>query len=197
MSLFKIKDLSSKPAVKPLSPSGLKQSASGAHRLGKSLIDLERTIEELVPDQALQFATAGRWSMHQLLEYLLRKTGPCRVWMTTWTITEEPMRALLGMITDGLILELNAVLDYRIERRKPEAFQLANSIITRIRLTKCHAKVLVLENENWSVTILGSANFSKNPRIEAGVIFSDKKSADFHKKWINDVIDGKEVWRAK
>lgn len=135
--------------------------------------------------------------MHQLLEYLLRKTGPCRVWMTTWTITEEPMRALLAMIKDGLILELNAVLDYRIERRKPEAFQLASSIITRIKLTKCHAKVLVLKNETWSVTILGSANFSKNPRIEAGVIFTDEDSADFHKKWIDDVIEGKEVWRAK
>lgn len=197
MSLFKIADLSSKPVEDQLTPAAHQQVISGTHRLGKSVIDLQRSIGELVPGQALQFSTAGRWSMHQLLEYLLQKTGPCRVWMTTWTITEEPMRALLAMIKDGLILELNAVLDYRIERRKPEAFQLASSIITRIKLTKCHAKVLVLKNETWSVTILGSANFSKNPRIEAGVIFTDEDSADFHQKWIDDVIEGKEVWRAK
>jgi len=198
MSLFKASDLSPSTAGgKQLSAKSFKHFPSGAHRMGKSLIDLERCISELVPDQAQQFVTAGRWSMHQLLEYLLRKTGPCRLWMTTWTITEEPMRCLLNLIREGLILELNALLDYRIERRKPEAFQLASSIITNICLTKCHAKVLVLKNEHWNITILGSANFSSNPRIEVGTIFTDRASADFHIQWIEDVISGKEVFRAK
>lgn len=198
MSLFKSKDLpSSTASEKKLEPKGFKHFPTGAHRMGTSLKELEKCISELVPDQAQQFATAGRWSQHQLLEYLLRKTGPCRLWMTTWTITEEPMRALLMMLREGLILELNAVLDYRIEKRKPEAFQLASQLITRIKLTKCHAKLLVLKNENWNVTVLGSANFSKNPRIEAGVIFTDKASADFHSHWIDQVIEGKEVFRAR
>lgn len=198
MTLFAFKDLSpSSPSKQPLHPSGMKQPFDGTHRLGRSLIDLEETIAELEPDQALQFATAGRWSMHQLLEYALLKTGPCKVWMTTWTITEEPMRSLLDLINRGLILELSALLDYRIEKRKPEAFQLASNIITRIKLTKCHAKLLVLQNEEWNVTVLGSSNFSMNPRIEAGVIFTDRASAEFHKAWIEEVIDGKEVFRAQ
>jgi hypothetical protein len=96
-----------------------------------------------------------------------------------------------------MISELNAVLDYRIERRKPEAFQLANNIITRIKLTKCHAKVLVIRNETWDVTIIGSANFSKNPRIEAGVIFTDRKTAEFNAGWIDEIIEGKEVFRVR
>jgi hypothetical protein len=198
MSLFKAAELSSSKAEgKTLEAKGFKHFPSGAHRIGRALRELEQCISELVPDQAQQFATAGRWSLHQLLEYLLRKIGPCRLWMTTWTITEEPMRVLLSLIREGLILELNAVLDYRIERRKPEAFQLASSIMTNIRLTKCHAKVVVLKNEDWNVTILTSANFSKNPRIEVGTIFTDKGSADFHSAWIDEVIAGKEVFRAK
>lgn len=198
MSLFTTSELSSSPSVgKKLEPGAFKHFPDGAHRWGKSLQDLESCIQELVPDQAQQFVTAGRWSLHQLLEYLLRRIGPCRLWMTTWTITEEPMRVLLSLIREGLILELNAVLDYRIERRKPEAFQLASNIMTRICLTKCHAKVVVLRNEKWNVTILTSANFSKNPRIEVGTIFTDAGSAAFHSAWIDQVIDGKEVFRAK
>lgn len=198
MSLFTSSELSSStPDGKELSAKSFKHFPTGTYRLGRSLLDLQSTIGELEPDQALQFATAGRWSMHQLLEYLLLKTGPAAVWMTTWTITEEPMRALLSMINSGLITELNAVLDYRIERRKPEAFQLANAIITRIKLTKCHAKVLVIQNSDWNVSIVGSANFSKNPRIEAGSIFTDAGSAAFHIDWINQVIEGKEVFRAQ
>lgn len=198
MTLFRLSEIpSSKPADKNLSPKGLKNFAVSSHRLGKSLLDLQSTIGELEHDHSLQFTTAGAWSMHQLLEYILLKTGNARVWMTTWTITEEPMRALLDMIQKRMISELNAVLDYRIERRKPEAFQLANNIITRIKLTKCHAKVLVIRNETWDVTIMGSANFSKNPRIEAGVIFTDRKTAEFNAGWIDEIIEGKEVFRVR
>lgn len=198
MSLFRISELSnSSAAKKTLDPGAFKHFTNSSHRMGRSIKDLEQCIGELIPDQAQQFVTAGRWSLHQLLEYILRKTGPCKLWMTTWTITEEPMRILLSLIREGLILELNAVLDYRIERRKPEAFQLASSIMTNIKLTKCHAKVVVLKNDQWNVTILSSANFSKNPRIEVGTIFTDQESAQFHSEWIDQVIQGKEVFRAR
>lgn len=193
MSLFDIKSIAAKKedSAQPT----FRSSLSTRQQIGKSLLSLQSTIGELRHDESIQFATGGRWSLHHLLEYLLLKTGPAKVWMTTWTITEEPMRALLDLIKQGLITELNAVLDYRIERRKPEAFQLASNIISRIKLTKCHAKVLVVRNEVWAVTVLGSANFSKNPRIEAGVIFTDRKSAEFHARWIDDLIEGKEVFQ--
>lgn len=198
MSLFRVSDLTDSSQIKKsLDPGSLKHFPSSSHRMGRSIKDLQECVGELIPNQAQQFATAGTWSLHQLLEYILRKTGPCKLWMTTWTITEEPMRILLSLIREGLILELNAVLDYRIERRKPEAFQLASSIMTNIRLTKCHAKVVVLKNDQWNVTILTSANFSKNPRIEVGTIFTDQASAEFHSAWIDQVIQGKEVFRAR
>jgi hypothetical protein len=196
MSLFNINELG-KSVNTSLTAQGLQISANSRYKLGTSLLALESTIGELAHDQCYQFSTAGKWSMHQLLEFVLLKTGPAKVWMTTWTITEEPMRALLDMLQRELITELNAIFDYRIERRKPEAFQLASKIITKIKLTKCHAKVLVIRNDQWNVTVIGSANFSKNPRIEAGCIFTDQKSADFNCSWIDDVIEGKEVFSAK
>lgn len=198
MSLFKISEI--KPSIAPsdnLSPKAFKSSALASHRLGKSIIDLTNTIAEISQNETVQFSTAGAWSLHQLLEFILLKIGPSKMWMTTWTITEEPMRALLDMINRGLITDLHAVLDYRIEKNKPEAFQLASGLISKIKLTKCHAKVLVLRNQTWNVTIIGSANFSKNPRIEAGVIFTDSATAEFNSNWIDEVIDGKEVFRAR
>ncbi|PRY90580.1 hypothetical protein [Mongoliibacter ruber] len=196
MSLFDVNEIGTKKISNYLSPSGLKMSVKSQMVIGKSLKQLEQTIGEVEHDMIYQFCTGGQWSMHQMLNYLLIRTGPAKIWLTTWTITELPMRALLGMIKEGLITELNAVLDYRIEKRKPEAFQLASNLITRIKLTKCHAKVLVIQNDNWNIAVVTTSNFSKNPRIEAGVIFTDLASAEFHKNWIDGVIDGKEVFRA-
>jgi hypothetical protein len=47
------------------------------------------------------------------------------------------------------------------------------------------------------VSIMASANFTNNPRIECGTIFTNKETADFNIQWISDVIDGKEVFRGK
>ena len=77
------------------------------------------------------------------------------------------------------------------------AFQFAQGITTSVKLAKCHAKVTVLENEHWSVTIVSSANMTNNPRIEAGVICTDLAAAEFHKKWIVDVICGEEPLKNK
>jgi hypothetical protein len=197
MSLFDVSTIGAKKDKKILSPEGFRKSQPSTHLIGRSMAQLQSAIGDLDHNLVIQFCTGGRWSMHQLLNYMLLKTGPAKIWMTTWTITEQPMRALLQMINDGLITELNAILDYRIERRKPEAFQLATNLITRIKLTKCHAKVLVVQNDTWNIAVITTANFSNNPRIEAGAIFTDMASAEFHKKWIDDVINGKEVFRAR
>lgn len=197
MSLFNTKELAPKTQPNQTQQIHTSKSSIWKRSRGRNLAALVDMVDNLQQGEAVQFCTGGLWSMHEMLRLLLMKSGPAKVWMTTWTITEEPMRVLLDLIKQGYITELSAVLDYRIERRKPEAFQLASNIISRIKLTKCHAKVAVIQNEKWNITVIGSANFSKNPRIEAGVVFTDKESADFNMQWINDVIEGKEVFSAK
>lgn len=192
MSLFSSKDI-----VTSQLPTGPKGTAFRCDivpspRLLANVTDLINAIGDIRQNEVIPFATGGKWSMHQLMEYLLIQTGPCKLWFTTWTISEDAMRAMVDMIQKGLITELNAVLDYRIERRKPEAFQLAANIITNIKLTKCHAKVLILTNADWQVSVMGSANFSKNPRLEAGVIFTDATTAQFNINWIAAEINRKE-----
>jgi hypothetical protein len=47
----------------------------------------------------------------------------------------------------------------------------------------------VIENDEWSITINGSANYTNNPRIEAGCIIPLKASAEFHRKWILELLE--------
>lgn len=167
------------------------------HLIGRNLQELRDEIPQLAPDTVTHYATGGRWSMHELILHVLQLIGPAKLYLTTWTITEDPMRALFQAIDSGMVTELYCVLDYRIEKRKAEAFQLAKVNASRIKLTKCHAKVTVLENDQWSVSIVSSANLSANPRIEAGVICTDQASADFHKDWIMRLINEDEVFKNK
>lgn len=170
-------------------------SVKTTHILAKEAAELISTINNLEKETHYHFCTAGSWSLHDMIALICEKIGISRLYLTTWTITEEPMRVLFRLIDQGLISDLNCLFDYRIEKRKAEAFQLAKVNASNIKLTKVHAKVAVLINDDWAVTITGSANLTKNPRIEAGTISTLRETALFHSQWITNEIENGNTFR--
>lgn len=151
--------------------------------------DLNEMLKNLEPNQSIKYVTKGAWSMHELLEKLLLKTGPADVWITTWTITENPLRTILRLARSGKIKTITALLDHRIGKRVPKALQFAEGIMSQLKLVNIHAKTLVIINEEWAVSVVSTANFSKNNRIECGVISTAREDAEFDKTWIQNIID--------
>jgi hypothetical protein len=136
-----------------------------------------------------KFYTDGAWSMHQLAQYFIELIGPADVVISTWTMTENPARILLSLKESGMIRKLTGLFDYRIHDRSPKNFQLISSICDKIALVKCHAKVTTITNDSQGVSIVGSANYSKNLRLEAGTVFMGMDNAQFDKSWIERKID--------
>ena len=133
---------------------------------------------------AITFISDGAWNMHDLLFYLLKRFGSGKVYFTTWAISEIAMRQLYLYLKDGLITELYGLFDYRNTSRKPAELAFIQQNATKIKLAKCHAKVTVIEMPSMSISIVTSANYTRNPRLEAGNIFVCRDVAEFHKQWI-------------
>lgn len=197
MSLFSLTDISKRPTVKTESGS-VSVSGPTTCRIGKANAKLQEVFGTISQDQTVPFVSLGDWSTHDLLFFLLEQTGPARVYFTTWAISEYAIRQLYNLIEQGRILQLKGIFDYRNGIRKPAELQFLEKISTEIKPAKCHAKVTVLENDNWGISIVGSANYTRNPRIEAGVLFSLKEVATFERNWIekelsnNSVFDGND-----
>lgn len=174
-------------STKPLEP--YRTSGPNRFELIKVGEDVQRAIDNLVPNENIHIPTRGRWSNHNLLEYILQKTGPASVWLTSWTISEKPSRSLVRLKESGMIRELNAIFDERIVSNCPEAFQLIKNNCDSIKLTKIHAKCVVILNDEWGVSITTSANFTRNPRIEKYVVCSDRDIAFKDMEWIHNEIN--------
>jgi len=183
MSLFSLMDLVKKKPDKAKSGS-VAFTDSNLLTIGKAGEKLSQVFGKVVDGQSVHYASLGDWSTHDLLFFLLEQTGPARVYFTTWAISEYAIRQLYGFIEHGLILELKGIFDYRNGIRKPAELQFLQKITTDIKAAKCHAKVTVIENDNWGISVVGSANYTRNPRIEAGVLCCDKSVAAFHRDWI-------------
>ncbi len=157
--------------------------------IGKSLKDMESQIGTLQPNTVYHYATGGQWSAHELLAYALNQTGPATVYISTWTISEDPLRVILSLIDQGLITELHCLFSDRILKDKIEPLQLARGLAQRMAFTKVHAKSIAVLNEENGIAIVGSGNLSRNPRIESGTIDTHRSAAEFHANWISNEID--------
>jgi hypothetical protein len=161
--------------------------------LGSKLNELQEKIGNPEESKVVNYVTDGAWSMHHLLTYLVDMCGPSKVYISTWRLSEEPLRVMAGLKSVGGIKELNLILSDRTESNNPQEKQLAESIADRIVYVKNHSKVTVIRGEKCTATIISTANYSTNRRIESGVIFYDWKISAFNKGWMENVLTGRKI----
>lgn len=151
---------------------------------GNNIASIELLISALGEDQSIYFMTDGAWSNIDIIEKLLSIVGCCSMAFCTWSISTDAIRKFTEWQKNGSILSLHVLLDQGLRNRKPEIYQQATAAFKNLQLLKCHAKVAVIENEEFSFTVIGSANFTNNPRKEAGMIIRSKKIARENINWI-------------
>jgi hypothetical protein len=190
MSLVRVENITIEDLPKEKRSVASNDSGTNEFNLFRYYDRIENVIGELLPGHNIHFACMVEWSMHELLDYILQKTGPAKVYIATWSIGEEGARYLVNLIDKGLITELQGIFDFRSSNRHPEAFHLAKQHVSKLRLYPCHAKVTVIENDNWKIAVNGSANYTNKKRIEAGVISINNGVGEMHRdKWILPMIE--------
>jgi hypothetical protein len=157
--------------------------------IGKPHDILKKHIGDIVSGETIQFWSWGRWSMHDLLFYILNQTGPADVLISTWSLCESAMRKILLQYKNKLIKSATFLIDPRVKVRNPVPLQLVIQNFT-YKLIPCHAKVTLIWNDLWNISIISSMNMTENPRMERGIIFTDKETFEFDKKIITDEIYG-------
>lgn len=145
---------------------------------------IKKIVGTMRKDVSMHYVSDGAFSTHELIEHFVKITGPVKLYLTTWAMSENPLRSILNLVDRKMITELNCLFDVKITDRAPKVFAMANSIVTRVKLVHCHAKIFVIENDEWAIVNNASANMTKNPRMEAGVVCSERRIAELYRNQI-------------
>lgn len=164
-------------------------SEDTAFTLGKVNEKVTSVFKDVSWNKSIHYVSCGDWSMHELLHHILNDIGPAEVLMASWSMSEPAAVKLMAMLEARLIISLRGVLDFRSKNRHPAAFQLSQTLFSDLRLASCHAKVTVVKNDTHLISIVSSANYTNNPRIEAGVISVAHKVGEFHAAWIEALLE--------
>lgn len=138
---------------------------------------LKVQLQELKQNSIIALASEGEWSLHDLLPHLLLFTGPAHVSVTSFSLSEEAVRVFNFEKDKGNILSLNCLFDYTMRNHKVDLMLFLQNIATEIRTAPNHAKLFIIENNNYRVAVMGSANLTPNPRFELASVFT--KDEDF------------------
>lgn len=149
-----------------------------------------RSLGRVEQGSTKHFYSDGAFNLIQLVTYLLKQTGPAHVLLTSYSIAEESVRVLHRKVESGEILDIRFLVDNRVKSMSPKPFDvLARSFPGRYRCRAIHAKVALVYNDKWKITVIGSQNATRNPKLERGIIHTDENIFQFDLKMLEYEFD--------
>ena len=161
------------------------------------LLKLKNAIGTLERGKNIHFVTAGSWALHDLVKYLLTQTGPADLLAFTWSLTIPAAVTLIRQQEAGNLRNMSFIVDAKMSKWSAAALSILTKHCDRIVRTANHAKGFLLSNAEWRVSVISSANFSNNPRIEGGCISTNPVVFDMHREWIEQLLHDGDPFRAE
>lgn len=144
----------------------------------------------IISGTSKHFYSDGAFNLVQLIVYILKQTGPAHIFLTTYSIAEDSINAIKRKVEQGEILSVRFIIDNRVRSMSPKNFDLLVGCFPgSYRCRALHAKVALIYNDKYQITLIGSQNATKNPKLERGIIHTDRRIFEFDKKILEHEFD--------
>ena len=149
-----------------------------------------RAIEKLDLDVEIFGLTKGQFSLIHLMCACLDVTGPAAMVISTWTAAKKEIDDAGQLMDDGRITSLKLLVDASFTSRQPAYCEKMRQRFgdKAIRVTKNHAKFVLIRNKKWDLVLRSSMNLNKNPRLEYFELGNDPDLADFLEGVVRDLF---------
>ena len=174
--------------AKKMDPKATMIEQRAARKLRSGVMTAREMLAGLEHGGRLIGLTGGHFSLLDLIEAVLHKTGPADVVIATWTagVRDTEMARELGRF--GLARSMRLVVDQSFPGRQPKyvAAVLETFGPEAIRMTRIHAKFAMIRNDEWSILIRTSMNLNRNHRVE---LFELDDDADLCDWWAGEIVE--------
>lgn len=121
-------------------------------------------------DKPQQAYMSNLLQVADILQWILDQTGPASVKMASFSISEEFLRRLFFIEKSGLITDIDIILDFKATNKTLILWPFIAQTVENCWLASSHAKVLLVSNDRWTVSVVMSQNLTRGNRFESGFI---------------------------
>lgn len=108
-----------------------------------------------------------------LLRWIVRQTGKCTVFVSSYSTSEPFLNGFYLMRQHGYISRAAILLDCRAAGKTVRLEQLLGNAFDNVFLGQNHSKVLLVRNKEWKVTAVTSQNQTYGNRAESTIVTTD------------------------
>jgi hypothetical protein len=167
---------------------GLKKGHSVPFFIADPEKSLSHSIGKLTNGNEHHFYSWGSFNLVRMICYLIKQTGPVHLFMTSYSFSRKSIEQIQNRIYKNEILSFKVILDNRVRVMSPKPFQMIAASFN-YRCISVHAKIALLWNDEWKISIITSQNATDNPKLERGVIFTAPEVFDFDFKTLSNEFE--------
>lgn len=186
---FKVNDApAAVPSVKGVACLDVGQNAD--NDIVVSLLKHPSALGEIRMGQDKHFYSNASFNLVQLVLFLLKQTEPAHVFISSYSIAEDSLATLKKLQDKVEIWDIAFLIDNRVRTISPKPFDyLVTAFPDRYRCCALHAKVALIWNDNWHLSVVGSQNATHNPKLERGIIHTSQEIFFFYFKTLTNEFD--------
>lgn len=149
------------------------------------------TIDCFEPNCRLIGLTRGQFSLIDLIQAILEKTGKADVICCTWSVGIKDAKQMHQLKNDGNINSFKIVTDHSyVTRQKQYAITLEELFgIENIATTEIHAKFTLIKNDNFNIVIRTSMNLNANKTCENYEIDDNIEIFNFYLSFLTGIFE--------
>lgn len=122
----------------------------------------------------LQAYVDNRIQLYDVIEKILKETGPAEIFISTFSTSEEFLRRIYKFRSAKLITKAIMLTDLKASKKTMNLYRFVSMVFDQVYLGENHSKVILIHNDKWFVSVCTSQNQTRGNRVESGMISTDK-----------------------
>lgn len=149
---------------------------------------ITKVIGRIVTGETIHFYSRANFNLVRLILYVLEQTGPAHLMMTSYSFSQKSIESLLNRKSKGQLLSVRLLVDNRVKVMSPKPFQMLSNSFD-YKCISVHAKVALIYNDDFKISIVTSQNATDNPKLERGTIYTDTEVFNFDFNVLNNEFE--------
>ncbi len=105
-----------------------------------------------------------------LLGWILSQTGKADVWVSTFSTSDAFCSGFLNLRKKDLVGKASLVADLKASKKTIQLAKLMSSCFENVYLAQNHSKIVLVQNDRWTVSVISSQNQTYGDRAECTMV---------------------------
>lgn len=110
-----------------------------------------------------------------LLGWILEQTGPADVYVSTFSTSDAFLRGFYNLKKKELVLKSVLLADLKASKKTYRLYKEMQRCFDAVYLSQNHSKVVLVQNDHWTVTVISSQNQTYGDRAETTLVTTNQE----------------------